>query len=442
MIRLHIMLNNRRRFVFSAAMAAVLVLRAGGANAGFPSPVTVRCVTKTSISPNPNCTPSTTYTTISAAIGAPALPGDVIFVGPGTYNESVTISTPTLSLLGAQAGNDARVDRHDPTKESIVDGKGSSAFIVNAPYVVIDGFTVRGGTAGTPPAGIYLGAYYLPEILNNILEKNSTGVYLDGSLGPFIVHNLFRNNYAEAATNSSYGIISSGAGGPRITENEFTGNKTAAIDVTPGPTATRSSSAIITNNTSENDGSFVIFIGSNLCAFSHNRGKNFGAHGAFSDAGDAAVAVGPGNTFLDIGDNDLENGEARISNGIAFTTVFDPPAANSNVIVRNNKIKGFPGNGIVAEVLSGTPSMGTLYGSWIVGNEVRDNGMDGIFIEGAGVNNQNILLLDNEAEGNHVDCQDTSKGLGTLGTRNDWFNNTGNSSSPAGLCTPGRRHDH
>ena len=107
--------------------------------------------------------------------------------------------------------------------------------------------------------------------------------------------------------------------------------------------------------------------------------------------------------------------------------------------VKNNKVSGFPENGIAAEEQTG----GTLQGSWIVGNEVRDNGSDGIFIEGASVNNHNISFFDNEAEGNHaLDCNDTSTGSGTLETGNGWFNNTGNSSSPPGLCTPGRGHDH
>jgi hypothetical protein len=141
-----------------------------------------------------------------------------------------------------------------------------------------------------------------------------------------------------------------------------------------------------------------------------------------------------------ISDNDLEKGEAPIGNGIAFTTVFASTslgsAPNSNVNLRNNKIKGFPENGIVAEEQSG----GTLIGSWIGGNEVQENGLDGILI---GVNNHNISVFDNEAEGNHaLDCEDDTTGGGTLGRADAWFNNIGNSSSPARLCTPGRGQYH
>jgi hypothetical protein len=117
------------------------------------------------------------------------------------------------------------------------------------------------------------------------------------------------------------------------------------------------------------------------------------------------------------------------------------------VVVKNNTIVGFKGNGIVAETdTTISPTLGMTRYSSIVGNEVRDNGLAGISIAGAGVYNTNISLFDNEAEGNHVfDCQDTSLATGpgyTLGTHNTWFNNIGNLSSPNGLCTPGRGHDH
>jgi parallel beta-helix repeat protein len=399
--------------------------------------------------------------TISKAVSL-ASSGDTIIVGPGTYNESVTINA-AITLLGAQAGNDARVNRHDPAKESTVDatGKGSSAFYVHEESVVIDGFTVEGAHSyGSPtpyPAGIYVGSYKYVQVLNNILQNSSTGVYLYGAGQNVIEHNLFRNNNEPGAPNPGCGIVSNGGGYFSITENEFTGNKGAAIDVNG------SSGGMITNNTSENDGAFVIFAGTTVVQFSHNRGKDFGHTGVLpvgfnssSIYADAAVDLGPGNIALVISDNDLEKGEAPISNGIAFTTVFGtscgyPPCTNNTAMnVRNNMIKRFPDYGIVVGEQSGTGMLGEfsfqkgVYPSWIVGNEVYDNGWVGIFIEAASSYNSGISLFDNEAEGNRVDCEDDTKyGTGTpLPTGNTWFNNTGNSSSPTGLCTPGRGHDH
>jgi hypothetical protein len=157
------------------------------------------------------------------------------------------------------------------------------------------------------------------------------------------------------------------------------------------------------------------------------------------------VDIGPGNSHLVISDNDLEKGESHISSGIAFTNTFPAAAAGNNpiynyyVTVKNNKIKGFPENGIVAEEQSG----GTLIYSWILGNEVLDNGSDGISIQDS---NYNISLFDNHVEGNLLDCNDaTTGGVGTLTTQDIWLNDTGNSSNltgPPPLCTPGRRHDY
>ena len=229
MNRLDISLNDQKRFVCSAALAAVLVLLTGGANA---LANTVWCVPTASL--NPNCTPSTTFPTISAALAAPPLPGDFIVVGPGKYNESVTINVPYLFLFGAQAGNDAREDRDDPTKESIVDGTvpGNAPFIVAAPFVVIDGFTIQGGTTGANPAGIYLtgsGSGNATEILNNIIQNNSAGVYSSGNTAVVIEHNLFKNNSAGTGSVVGYGVYFLASEYSSIGDNAFTGNLAAAI---------------------------------------------------------------------------------------------------------------------------------------------------------------------------------------------------------------------
>lgn len=111
--------------------------------------------------------------------------------------------------------------------------------------------------------------------------------------------------------------------------------------------------------------------------------------------------------------------------------------------VSNNRIKRFAGNGIMAEALWGA---GTLADSGVSGNNVEDNGNDGILIEPAGANAANSSV-DNEAEGNHTnDCEDNTyliaSGPGTALTWNTWFNNIGSLSSPTGLCTPCSGHHH
>jgi parallel beta-helix repeat protein len=455
------MLNNRKRFVFSAAMAAAFVLLAGGANA---LAITTWTVSKTSTTTTCSTIPLvTTCNTIQSAVTA-ASSGDVILVGPGTYNESVMISESGnnrdgLTLLGAQAGRDAREGRHEAGGESVVNstGTGNPAIVVNAWFVVIDGFTVTGDSTATPPAGIVVGSqssgYYWAQLLNNTLVNNGTGIYLyrpssDSTHYSFysvIEHNLFKGYTVGTGANVGIGIFSNGATNPVITENAFTGNKAVAIIISGGDHAE------ITNNTSEDDGAFVVYVNAMQSVFSHNSGRRFGHKGvpvlisSNTIYPDAAIDIGPNNFDLVISDNDLEEGESHISNGIAFTSTFpaalfqNNPNANYYVTVKNNRIRGFPENGIVAETLPN----GTLTYSWILGNEVLDNGADGISIQDSNYNN---TVLDNRAEGNAVDCYDgTTEGGGTLGAQDIWLNDAGNSSNligPPPLCTPGRWHDH
>jgi hypothetical protein len=439
-------------------MAAVLVLLSGGpsARAGVFS-LTVRCVPSHTI--NSSCyVPVTEYTTIQAAVAA-ASAFDIILVAPGTYNETVVIMDETshardgLALLGAQAGNDAREDRHNPAEESIVDPQGNGpAITVQANYVLIDGFTIQNGV-GELGSGIDL-ELYCPTtcsapyptngsvIVNNIFKNNDVGVTMNvleqGILiGVLIEHNLFKNN--NAATPPALTGIGIGAAAVdlvTITENAFTGNKTTAMIIFGSDHVT------ITNNTSKKDGAFVGFQGTENSEFSHNYGEEFGANGvtAFkSHTSNAAVDISYGNNGLVISDNSLEGGNAPIKNGIAFTTAFGTGAANTALYVKNNQIRRFPGNGIVANA-------NMLNQSFILGNEVKDNGANGIFID-ISVGNYSNSLFDNEAYHNGKnDCEDdtglSNPGPGTLGTWNRWFNNTGPVSSPTGLCSPETPHQH
>ncbi len=403
-----------------------LVLLGGGANA---LAATVRCVN----SADASCQSS--HPTIQAAVTA-ASSGDIILVGPGGYNESVTIPAGKdgLALFGARAGVDARTDRGDPNKESIVNATGlgpqNAGFIVQAMAVVIDGFTVQGATDGTANGGgIDLKGGAQPahgaRILNNILQNNAVGLYLNfEGFAPvshvLIEHNLFRNNNAGPQASSGDGIFTSACQNVTITENTFTGHKRLGIGIN------NSTDVTITHNESERDARFVVFTGTANSEFSHNHGKLFVASTFFSVSRATAVAVGFGNSYLTINDNVLEEGQAGSTiRGIQFGGYPGPNPANTNLTVSYNRIGRMPLSGIVAEA-------GMLTNSIILGNEIDHNQVNGISI-GTG-NSGNVLTQNVSKDNGGLDCADSSTGSGTLGTNNTWFHNVGKTSSPAGLC--------
>src|SRR5690349_21176186 len=93
----------------------------------------------------------TVYATIQAAVNA-AAPGATISVDAGTYSELVTVSK-AVTIRGAQAGVDARFNvRGNAASETILNGQTTSdgrtsAFLITASGVTIDGFTVQGTTS-------------------------------------------------------------------------------------------------------------------------------------------------------------------------------------------------------------------------------------------------------------------------------------------------------
>jgi parallel beta-helix repeat protein len=449
---LRITLNDGKRFLAAAGLAAVLVLLVGGANA---LANTVWCVPNTSISTA--CTPGDGKTHIQDAIyfsgSNVASPGDVVLVGPGYYNETVYVPVSNLSILGAQAGKDARLrpnDPYHPSKESIVDATptaklygsgGGATFFVNAEYVVIDGFTIQGGTAGYA-AGVFIDAVDYDQILNNIIQNNAVGISLYYAYyGNLIEYNLIQDNNYGTPSSFDYPAKLPGVGiagsepeyGTTITENAFEKNLAAAMFFND------SYALEITRNTSKDDGSFVIFYDCTYTYFDHNQGQNFGAKGVWpfwtGYSADAAVDLIYEDTNMEINDNDLEGGKVAGYSGIAASNIYSAYENCEYCQISNNTICHFKGNGIVAELP--TSSESTLSYSLISMNDVEDNGGDGILIEGsASTDNYKNSLFDNKAKDNGgLQCADYTTGSWTLGTYDTWVNNSGSPSYPSGLCT-------
>jgi hypothetical protein len=425
-------------------MAMALVLLAG-ANA---LANTVWHVSKSSS--NATCTLSaTTCNTINSAVSA-ASSLDVIVVGPGIYKESVYVDTSNLTILGAQAGKDAR--NRGVVSESIVDatGQGSgpgngAGFYVDVSNVLIDGFTIQGGTSGTNASGLYVDEN-TPQIVNNIIQNNCIGLYLYDFDYALVARNLFRANNKGAAGANDYALVGMKGFGlasyiyypMTFSENAFEENLAAAMWVSEVD-----GMATITGNTSNNDGAFLVCWDCTYSVtFNFNQGRNFGAKGFLPVYGaanaDAAIDLLYDNYGVEITNNLLTGGKANGYSGIAFSTIISPVSVVcDSCTVSNNTITGFAGNGIVAEE-STISSTATLELSMITANLVENNGGVGILI-GAAPQNYGNTLVNNKAEYNHVnDCEDdtTGSGSGTPATADTWAHDVGNLTLPHGLCAP------
>lgn len=179
--------------------------------------------------PGTGCLTSAGYNTIQAAVNAANPAGDTIRVCAGTYPEAGPLMiNKTLTLLGAQAGVDARTRAG---AESIVnDLQGTS---VSASGVVIDGFTVQNSTvAAFTGFGIWLNPGVSgTQIVNNIIQDNIVGIGLanSGTSQAVIRHNLIRNNTKPGGASGSGIYTDEFVGGPTtrnvlIEENAFIGH--------------------------------------------------------------------------------------------------------------------------------------------------------------------------------------------------------------------------
>lgn len=278
------------------------------------------------------------YSTISAAVAA-ANPGDTIMVAAGTYTEVTQIViSKQLTLLGAQAGVDARGRTFPPSPltESIVKFAFSTGplnlglFSLQADGIVIDGFTMTNtasGGGGISSAISTSSTFSGYQIVNTIFTMNDVGIELNSSNSPLlpnlIQHNLFQADFKDGIYTTSNQLFNT-----LIDSNSFlNGDSEASINLDNAQNIT------ITNNLFENDNSVSL----NSTSTTTNTTINIIiANNCFHRTQGTAVFVAGGANLVSILANSFVDG---IVGGAAIgvrQNIFNPNVANTNITIQNN----------------------------------------------------------------------------------------------------------
>ena len=240
-----------------------------------------------------SCSQSAPCQTIGQAVSV-AAPQSRIYVGPGTYTESVEITTP-LTLIGDNAtidatGLDQGVHIHGP---SAIGASVSGFTIENATFegilveqtsrVTIQDNTIQNNDQGAfspNPTGLCAPSGEVPgdcgeavqllavahsRVVGNTVQNNVGGILLTDDEGPtfdnLVMRNTVLNNLEDcgitlpshnptAAMNPSTG----GVYGNVVIENDSEGNGGAGIGVFAAPPGASAYNNLILNNTAKDNG--------------------------------------------------------------------------------------------------------------------------------------------------------------------------------------------
>ena len=268
---------------------------------------------------------------------------DTINISAGTYSVSgvVTINK-TLTILGAQAGVDARTRLAAETVLS-----NSQGISVSANNVTFDGLTIQDSNiAAFTGYGIWLNpSIDGTTIVNTIFQNNIVGLGLAnaGASQCLIQYNLFQNNNQPGGAFGTGIYTDEYVGGSvsnvLISDNRFESNENAGIGLSNNTLALSNSDFTITNNIINNCGRGIYIyntIGTNIIS---NTITNLSAP---TDGGSSvALGIYGGNSNLSALQNNFNSG-ARY--GVRIGAFL---AANSDILIHDNNISGYATAGLL-----------------------------------------------------------------------------------------------
>jgi len=267
---------------------------------------------------------ATVYSVPAASLPATialAVDGDTINVFAGTCSVPVTINK-SLEIRGAQADVPGSASGRGASETILANGLTVAATGVQLNGLVITGGDGVGDVTGTG-ANVRAASNAL-LFINNIVEDNTFGVYLNGA-GHVVLYNLFRNNNRPGSARGD-GIYSDGGlSDSIIANNVFEDNEIGSIVILGNKKGTSAQNITISDNEIMDDGTMALY-GINTVTVTRNHVCNV--------ANGHALLLGGGNNHVSVSDNQFLASEYR---GIRISAGGGYPA-NRDIRIYNNDI--------------------------------------------------------------------------------------------------------
>jgi hypothetical protein len=311
---------------------------------------------------------STAFGSIQAAVNAAnAAGGDTIRIAPGTFSELVSINK-SVSVLGNQVGVDGQTGRPGAS-ETIVNGTaGTSAFVVSADDVELNGLLIRDQTnVNQFGAGVVLSSGVSgTEFRNNIVQINVVGLFLanDSATNQAVIErNLFRDNDLPGPASGS-GIYSDQfVAGPTLT-NVLIANNTfishdgtgAAINLSSTSPGSQSDIAIASNVFDFNSRALVAF---NLVnsSFTGNEVTN----STFTGSADLRLFNGVSNFAIS---NNVLRGTGADLRAVRISDIGVPGGDANNITFTQNSISGYGNAGLEVDAGAYSGTLDATFNWW------------------------------------------------------------------------------
>lgn len=314
------------------------------------------------------------FLTISKAVSE-ADAGDMIFIGAGTYDESINFSSSGTSDNKIYLIGDITGKYSGDAGEVIINATSSNAIKIDGyDYITIYGIKLKNSSS----AGIYIANAGNINFVNNIVEANtSKAVDIENSNNISIKDGDILSN--------GYGVYVNNSSALNIVNNNFSQNNNYALQI-----LSSSNIDIKFNAISSNSGTGVIFSGSSVIDFKNN-------------------VVNSNQQGIKI----IENSQGNIENNKIYSNSGDGIYCDNSTgnVLKNNLVYL---NGLGVKLIN------ICRNSSFYSNTVYNNTNEGVLIE---ANSSGNDLKDNIINNNYIGIKITNS-TSTTETYNNVYNNS------------------